>query len=148
MTVKQRYPEVEGLFTWPSSKPQLVGASCRGCDSIFFPSFAEYHRPGCNGGPVVERLLGRRGTLLSYTFQHYQPPPPYPAATPYIPIVLGTVALPDGLQVPGEIIGCVPQEIRVGLDVELVVDTLYVDEEGNDALTWKFDARTADTEAI
>jgi uncharacterized protein len=138
MTTTSRYPEVEGLFTWPSDEPQLIGAKCQGCDSVFFPSFAAYHRPGCVGGPVEEDLLARRGLLISYTIQHYPPPPPYPAQDPFEPFVLGTVALPDGLQIPGQIVNIAPGDVVVGLEVELVVDTLYVDESGNDVVTWKF----------
>ena len=138
MTIANRYPDVEGLFTWPSEEPQLIGAKCQDCDTVFFPSFAAYHRPGCSGGPVGEHLLARRGTLISYTVQHYPPPPPYPAAEPFEPFVLGTVALPDGLQVPGQILGVAPDNVRVGLEVEVVVDPLYMDEQGNEVITWKF----------
>jgi uncharacterized protein len=137
MSGSTKYPEVEGLFTWPSDEPSLIGARCEGCDALFFPAFAVLHRPGCVGGPVGEHVLKRRGTLLSYTIQHYPPPPPYPVRTSYQPFILGTVAL-EGLQIPGEILGCGLDDVRVGLEVEVVVDTLYFDEVGDEALTWKF----------
>ena len=138
MTALEPHPDVEGLFTWPSETPQLIGARCEGCNSTFFPSFALYHRPGCVGGPVHEHLLARRGTLISYTVQHYPPPPPYPAPDPFVPFILGTVALPDGLQVPGHIVGVSPVQVRVGLEVEVVVDQLSVDASGTPTLMWKF----------
>lgn len=133
----QRYPEVEGLFTWPSDTPQLIGARCGECTTTFFPAFAEFHRPGCSGSSVEEVLLGRRGTLVSFTVQRYTPPPPFPQGE-YEPAVLGTVVLEEGIQVPGQVVDCGPDDIEVGMDVELVVDTLYVDDAGNDALTWAF----------
>jgi hypothetical protein len=46
--------------------------------------------------------------------------------------------LPDGLQIPGQIVNIVPGDVAVGLEVELVIYTLYVDESGNDVVTWKF----------
>lgn len=59
----------EGLFTWPSDEPRLIGSERDGV--ISFPA-----RTG-----EQERLLGSRGTLWSFTTQQFRPPsPPYDGA--------------------------------------------------------------------
>lgn len=138
MADSKRYPAAPGLFTWPSDAPELIGSKCESCGSHFFPKQAEFHKPGCAGGPVQEVKLSRRGTLVSYTIQHFPPPPPFVRADPYVPMMVGTVAIPEGIQIPGQLLGFKPEELKSGVEVEVVVDTLYVDEEGNEALTWKF----------
>ncbi len=138
MAEQRRIPAVEGLFTWPSESPRLIGGRCNGCGTYFFPSFALFHKPDCEGGPVEEVLLASRGKLVSYTVQYYPPPPPYVAPDPFPPMPIGTVELPEGLQIPGQITGCKIEDLRTGIDVEIVIDDLFVDEEGNQLLTWKF----------
>ena len=137
MTTKQ-YPAVEGLFTFPDDEPRLIGSRCESCGTVGFPSSSRMHRPNCPGEPVKDLLLSRRGTLVSWTVQRYPPPPPYRASDPFEPFGLGTVAFAEGIQVAGQMTGCDLADLAVGIEVEVVVDTLYLDAEGNEALTWKF----------
>ena len=133
-------PEVEGLFTAPGDdgRVQLVTATCTECSSVFFPKHAELHKPGCSGGPVEESLLSRRGTLSSWTIQHYQPPTPYPTPEHWEAVAIGTAAFPEGLQIPAQLIGVTVDQLAVGVEVETVAAPLYVDDEGVNRLTWKF----------
>lgn len=138
-------PEVEGLFRTRDGGPLAVGAPvqllaglCAGCDTYFFPRHAELHRPGCPGGEVEDHLMSPEGELVSYTVQHFPPPPPFPAPDPWEPTGLGTVVFAEGLQVPGQITDWPNQDLRVGLRVEVVAGALTVDEEGVERLTWKF----------
>lgn len=137
-TEKKQYAEVEGLFTWPAHEPHLIGARCKGCDTYFFPKFAQFHKPGCPQGPVEEVLLSRRGKLVSYTVQHFPVPSPFVNPEPFVPFAVGTVALPEGIEVIGMLTGVEIEDIKANIDVELVVEKLYEDQEGNEAMTWKF----------
>ena len=135
----ERYPAIDGLFTWPSEEPRLIGVRCDDCGTLSFPKSAELHRPNCPGETVSEMLFSRRGTLVSWTVQRYAPPPPYvsdPAT--FQPFAIGTVALPEGIQIPGQLTGIDIDDDEDGIEVELVVDTLYEDDEGCQVLTWKF----------
>jgi uncharacterized OB-fold protein len=131
------YPAVEGLFTWPSESPQLIAGHCDGCGTPFFPLFAELHRPNCPGGPLRRLLLSKQGTLLTFTVHQYRPPPPFRAPDPFVPFPIGVVGVPEGLAVPGQIIGCSVDGLAIGMPVEIVIGTLYVDEDGREALTWQ-----------
>ena len=136
--VTKQIPIVDGLFTWPSDKPQLIGGRCKYCGSYFFPKTYIRHRPDCPQREVEEVLLSRRGKLKSYTWQYYQPPPPYKGPDPFVPYGIGLVELSEGLKVVGMLTGCELKDLKEGMDVELIVEKLYTDEQGNEYLTWKF----------
>ena len=73
------------------------------------------------------------GTVWSYTDAQYQPPPPYvPRTDPYEPFALAAVELPEGIIVLGQVAdGYGVADLRVGAEVELVVETLYADDDGD-----------------
>lgn len=135
---KQQIPVIEGLFTWPSSNPQLMGGKCKSCGTYFFPRFYVVHKPGCKQGELEDVLLSRTGKLRSYTIQYYPPPPPFQAPDPFVPYGIGLVELPEGVNVLGMLTGCPVEDLKTHIDVELVVEKLYEDEAGNERLTWKF----------
>lgn len=138
MSNRKQYPVVEGLFTWPAEAPNLIGGKCDSCSSYCFPKFSNIHKPGCRMRQVKEVLLSRRGRLDSYTIQYYPPPPPFVPTDPFVPYAVGLVALPEGISVLGILTGCNIHALKVNIDVELVVEKLYEDEQGNEALSWKF----------
>ena len=137
-TEKKQYAEAQGLFTWPADEPHLIGSLRKGCSTYFFPKFSEFHKPGCPQGPVEEVLLSRRGRLSSYTVQYFPVPSPFVNADPFVPFAIGLVALPEGIEVIGQLTGVGVEDVRTGTDVELVVEKLYEDKDGNQAMTWKF----------
>jgi uncharacterized OB-fold protein len=95
--------------------------------------------PACAGESFEVTELSRRGTVWSYTDAQYQPPPPYiPASDPYEPFALAAVQLPEGIVVLGQLAeGHGVDDVRVGFEVELVVETLYTDESG-DRTIWRW----------
>ena len=138
MAQKKQYPAVEGLFTCPPEEPRLIGGRCKSCGTYFFPKFAAFHKLGCEQGPVEEVLLSRRGELVSYTVQYYPPPRPFVSPDPFVPYGIGLVALPEGIQIPGMLTGIKIEDVKTHINVELVVEKLFQDEDGNEALTWKW----------
>ncbi|MFN5605880.1 MAG: Zn-ribbon domain-containing OB-fold protein, partial [Actinomycetes bacterium] len=69
-------PVTEGVFTWPSESPQLIGSRCVTCGNHMFP--VQQGCPKCTGAETEEVLLGRRGTLWTWTVQGFPPKaPPY-----------------------------------------------------------------------
>ena len=132
-------PAIEGWFT-TGPEPALVGTRCAACGTVFFPRTAGPCRnPGCGAVELEEAALSRHGTIWSYTDAQYQPPPPYvPHADPYEPFALAAVELPEGLVVVGQVAaGYGVADLRVGGEVELVVETLYADESG-DRTIWRW----------
>jgi uncharacterized protein len=132
-------PAIEGWFT-TGTEPALVASRCTTCGSVFFPRMEGFCRnPACDGESFEVTELSRRGTVWSYTDAQYQPPPPYiPASDPYEPFALAAVELPEGIVVLGQLAeGHGVDDVRVGSEVELVVERLYADETG-DRTIWRW----------
>ena len=135
-------PAIEGWFTAAGAggEPALLGSRCEGCGTFAFPAErASCRNPDCAGTTFETVELSRRGTIWSYTDARYQPPPPYVAADPYVPFCLAAVELAaEKLVVMGQVVaGVCVEDLRVGDEVELVLDTLYA-EEGQDFMVWKW----------
>ena len=133
-------PAIEGWFT-DGPEPALLGSRCTTCVSVFFPPTGGFCRnPACSGEEFERTELSRRGTVWSYTDAQYQPPPPYvPASDPYVPFALAAVELPEGLVVLGQLAeGYGVGDVHVGSEVELVVERLYTDDDGEHTIwRWK-----------
>ncbi len=133
-------PAIAGWFR-TDPEPALLGSRCTFCGTIAFPKAKEFcGNPACDGIEFEEIALSRQGTVWSYTDAQYQPPPPYiPASDPYVPFALAAVQLPEGLVVLGQVAnGYGVRDLKVGAPVEVVVETVYSDEEGERSIwRWK-----------
>ena len=137
MAAKTQIPIEEGLFTWPSDQPSLIGSRCKSCGEYFFPQVNICQNPDCTDKNVEEMSLSRRGTLWSYTIQQYAPPPPYRGP---VPLTIGLMELPkENIKIMGQLVeGVRPEDLKIGMDLELVLEKLFEDENGNEVVTWKF----------
>jgi uncharacterized protein len=138
---KQRVPAVDGWFTTDPARPALLGTRCTACGTVFFPREETFCRsPRCQGTKFEEVELSRRGRLWSYTNNAYQPPAPFVAPTdPYRPFAVAAVELErERMVVLGQVVeGVRVEELEVGMEMELVLDTLNEDEE-NQYVVWKW----------
>ena len=136
---KTRVPAVEGMFTM-DDEPRLVGGKVPGRDTYFFPRHVAGGDPATLGVELEEVLLSRTGRVWSYTSSDYAPPPPFVANTePYQPITIAAVELEkEQMVVLGQCVaGVTPDDLGIGTEVELVVDTLYEDDE-HEYMVWKW----------
>jgi uncharacterized OB-fold protein len=132
-------PAIDGWFT-SGPRPALLGSRCARCATVFFPRLEGFCRnPSCSGEEFETFELSRRGTVWSYTDAQYQPPAPYiPRAEGHEPFAIAAVELAEGLVVLGQVAdGYGVADLRVGAEVELVVETLYSDETG-DRTIWRW----------
>ena len=131
-------PVVEGFFD--PSIPALLGTRCAECATVFFPAERSWCRnPRCSSSMFEELALSTRGTIWSFTDAQYAPPAPYVAADPYVPFAIVAVELAEeGIVVLGQAAdGTTVADLAVGAAVELVVETLYTDADG-DKLVWRW----------
>ncbi|MDQ3294724.1 MAG: OB-fold domain-containing protein [Actinomycetota bacterium] len=139
---KARVPALgaEGWFT-EEGGAALVGSRCATCGTVSFPkSTFACPNPRCAGTELIDARLSATGTVWSYTDARYQPPPPFvPTADPYVPFALAAAELGgDGLVVLGQIVdGVTVADLHVGRRVELVVDTLFADDDTEHTI-WKW----------
>src|SRR3954447_6936169 len=140
MTGRQRTPAIEGWFT-TGDEPALLGNRCTTCGTVFFPKASFFCRnPACSGDEFEETKLSRRGRVWSYTDAQYQPPPPYiPRAAEHTPFAIAAVELVDEqMVVLGQVAdGYTVADLHVGQQVELVVEELFTDDNGQH-LVWKW----------
>lgn len=124
-------PAIDGWFE-TDPEPALLAARCTSCGGVNFPPTVAYcPDPRCSGVDFETFRLSRRGRIWSYTDSQYQPPAPYIAPTPFVPYAIAAVELDQGLIVLGRLtagVGC--DHVAVGDEVQLDVETLYTDDEG------------------
>jgi uncharacterized OB-fold protein len=136
---KKQIPLVEGLFTWPSDEPRFIASKCKTCGTVSFPKSPVCGNADCKSKrDVGDTLLEKRGKLLSFTLICYQPPPPYVGPKPFVPFPLGEVAFSEGVAIIGQLTGRKYEDLKVGMEAEMIVDKLYEDENGNEIMGWKF----------
>lgn len=135
---RDQVPVAEGLFTWPSDTPSLIGSHCRSCGVMTFP--AQRMCPRCSHDDMVEALFDRRGTLWTYTTQEFPPKSPPYARKPssFAPYAVGYVEFHGQARVEGRIEIGDPDAVRIGMEMEVVVVPFGVDEAGNETVTYAF----------
>ncbi|HEX8581605.1 MAG TPA: OB-fold domain-containing protein [Acidimicrobiales bacterium] len=129
-------PIDDGLFTWPSAEPRLIGGRCRACGTVTFPRQGSC--PRCTGRAVDEHLLDRRGTLWTFTVQGFEPKPPYTGPAPFEPYGVGYVDLGGEVLVESRLTEHDPERLRIGAPMELVVVPFRHDDDGAEVVTFAF----------
>jgi uncharacterized protein len=123
--------ELSLLVGYDNDGPYLVGGKCKACRTVVFPQRPIC--PNCIGRDIDEVSLSRKGKLYTYT-EVYQKPPDYPGEVPYL---LGRVYLQDGVFILTQL-KARKEELKVNMDMELVVDPIYHDENGIEHFGYKF----------
>ena len=140
MTQLLRVPAVEGWFT-VDPEPHLIGSRCAACGTYFFPRETFLCRnPSCSSSDLVDVPLSRTGKVWSYAINHYPPPPPAVPSDPFEPYAVAAVELAEERMIIMGLVAGSFEDLRIGADVDLVVETLFKDE-ANDNLVWKWAVR-------
>jgi len=132
-----RVPIAEGVFTWPSDEPRLIGGRCAACSIVTFPS--QDSCPRCASTDMAQHLLSRRGRLWAWTTQEFPPPaPPYtgPTGAAFVPFGIGYVELADEVRVETRLTKTTG--LTIGMDMELVLVPFRTDGDGNEVVTFAF----------
>lgn len=140
MSAKQTVAAREGWYTLDANNPRLLGSQCAACNTYYFPKYESYCRnPACDSESFDEVELSPRGKVWSYTNASYPPPPPFIADDPYEPFAIAAVELEkERMVVLGQLAsGVSVDDVSIGTEVELVLETLYEDDD-NDYVVWKW----------
>ncbi len=132
------------VVDWPSDEPSLIGSRCDDCAATTFP--AQSRCPRCGHAAMVEMLLPRRGTLVSWTTQEFPPVVPYAGdetGASFEPFGVGLVQLDDVVRVEARLTEHDPERLDFGMTVELRVVPFYVDAAGDQVMTFAFAPVTA-----
>ena len=85
---------------------------------------------------MEDYAFGGEGKLWSYAVADFPPPPPHKFDKPFTPYAMGVVDLDCGLRLIGQMVDKA-EDVVVGAKVELVIDTLY-HEDDKTFTSWKF----------
>ena len=133
-------PVEEGVFTWPSDEPRLIGSRCAECGNVMFPT--QTGCPKCSGSSTERHELARRGTLWTWTIQGYPPKsPPYRGdddPKTFEPFGVGYVELPGECKVETRLTVNDPDKITIGMEMELVLVPLFINDDGDEVMTFAF----------
>ena len=139
--LNKQVPAIAGWFSWPvTDKPYLIGSRCDNCGSYFFPKVKLCGNPKCQSTDLKDTPLSRNGKLFTYTINYFKPPSPYIAPDPFVPYAVAVMDFEkEKMKIMGQIVtGYDLSKLRVGMDLEVVLDVLYRDEEERDVMVWKF----------
>ena len=138
-SIADQIPIAEGLFTWPTNDPRLIGSKCTNCGVVTFP--AQQSCAACSGTDTENIELARRGTLWTYTIQCFLPNrPPYDGpetAETFKPYGVGYIELADQTRVEARIKTNDVDKLKVGMEMELVVEK-YIERDGKDIVSFFF----------
>lgn len=132
---KGMVPLREGIFRIPTSageKPAVIANRCPRCGEHFFPKRAICLACGQIG--MEEAYLTGPGKIWTFTIARQTPPGSLIEA----PYVIVQVKLPEKVIVGSILSDCDVESVRVDLPVELVLEKVKRDEEGNDVVALKF----------
>jgi len=135
-----RVPAIDGWFV-TEGEPALLGTRCASCGTLFFPPERTFCRnPACSSTDLEEVRLSRRGKVWSFSVNHYAAPAPYVGKDPFEPYTVVAVELvAEQMVVLGQLAeGVDPATLDVGDEVEIVIEPLFTDDEGNEHIVWKW----------
>lgn len=125
------------LFTWPAEEPRLIGGRSSSSGVVTFPYQASCPRTAAQDMERV--LLSRRGTLWSFTVQGFEPKrPPYDGPVPFEPFGVGYVELPGEVIVESRLTVADPEQLEIGMAMELVIIPFATDAHGRQLVTFAF----------
>jgi uncharacterized protein len=155
-----RRPIEDGYFTIPEQSgeaPRLLGSRCRACGEHFFPRRVVCAR--CLAEGCDDVLLGPRGHVYTWTYVHVPlfakkdrkargdaagrapgpsgPAPEAPRAGSMSSYGVAQVDLPEGPRVQGILLG-ESDDFHMGMEVELDLETLGEDRDGNEVVIFRF----------
>ena len=137
--MSQRVPIAEGLFTWPSDNPALLGSRCDQCGVVAFP--AAQSCMACGSQSVTLEELPRQGSLWTWTVQRFMPKSPYASGETmetFRPYGVGYVELPGGVRVEGRLTESDPDKLAIGMAMDVIFDTYRVDDNGDEVVGFFF----------
>ena len=110
----------------------LVGFRCLDCGvTVFGPAiFCQ----ACTSVNLEAVEMSGKGALYSFTIVRV-PPAGWPGTVPYI---LGQVELTEGPHVLAEVIGCEPEQLRIGMDMELGLQLVDTGDPSTDKMVYKW----------
>jgi uncharacterized OB-fold protein len=112
-----RIDEESKGFWEACQRHELYLQHCRDCDTLRY--YPRALCPRCLSDQVEWVRASGRGTVYAFTVTHQNQAPGFRDALPY---VLAYVELDEGVRMLTNIVGCAPDDVRIGMPVEVVFE--------------------------
>lgn len=135
---KKKIPIEAGLWEEPPSpdkKAKLIGSKCHSCGELYFPRMKKGLCVHCQAKDMDDVLFNGKGKIASFSIVERAPAGGFYKGP--VPYAYGDVHLDDGVVLRSLFTGDF-EELKVGMETEMVIEKLYEDEEGNEIMTYKF----------
>lgn len=106
-------------FWTAAQQGRLVAPRCASCGTLFF--YPRLLCPSCSGDELSWETLSGRGTVHTFTIVRQAA---HPGFIDLVPYVLATIETDEGLRMTSNVIGCEPDEVRIGMPVEVTFEEL------------------------
>ena len=119
----------------PAAPVRLKGSKCQACAEVFYPRRVVCAK--CLHEGTDDVFLSTSGTLFTWTWVHV---PLFAKTDSKVSAYgVGQVDLPEGPRIQA-ILNGEPGDFSIGMQLELDVETLRQDDEGNDVVIYRFKA--------
>lgn len=116
---KPRPTELSTPFWDAARKHELQIQRCTSCGKhVFYP---RYTCPHCGGRQLEWVRASGRGCVYSYTVARR---PTHPAFADGPPLVIAIVELAEGPRMTTNIVGCQPDDVKIGMQVQAAFEDL------------------------
>lgn len=130
---RKTVPLQEGLFAQGSDgKYHLIASHCKACELTFFPR--RKYCGKCGSSDMDEIGLSDCGKV--HTFCLIDRKSKFAIIEP--PYIQAEIEMPEGVHVFTVLDKCDPQTVTIGMAVQVYVEKVKQDEEGNDVVAYKF----------
>ena len=130
----------DGIFRLDDvGRPVLLGSRCTNCDNHMFPR--QSGCPKCMFDTQEDIELAQTGTLWTWTVQAFPPKaPPYlgPVGSDFEPYGVGYVELENQVRVETRLTVGDPEQLEIGMTMDIVAHVLTTDDDGNEVVTYAF----------
>ncbi|MEH6567729.1 MAG: Zn-ribbon domain-containing OB-fold protein [Halioglobus sp.] len=137
--MSNQVPIAEDLFSWPSDNPALLGSRCKNCGIATFPVADSCL--ACSSQDMEREELPSRGTLWTWTVQHFMPKTPYNSGETmetFKPYGVGYLELPGGVRVEGRLTENDPEKLKIGMEMDVVFEPFRTEENGDEVINFFF----------
>lgn len=102
---------------------RLQGRKCQDCGNLSFPPRLVCQK--CKSRKSEPYEFKGRGKLYSHTII-YQAPDRF---DPMVPYAVGLIDLEEGVRITAQVTDVLPEDLEIGMDLEMVIRKIYADGE-------------------
>lgn len=132
---KKLVPLRPGMFKMPrtiNGKPRIYGQRCTTCGEVF--SSNRTYCANCHNETLERTMFGTSGEVSTFTIVHQQ----LRGALVEVPYVIARVRLPEGVGVQTILTDVEPEDVKIGMPVEICLRQLMEDDDGNPVVNFFF----------